>query len=138
MRNLRRWSPCRGGRDRASGTLAGCQRRSVKAEIAEATGDPFRGRNFPLGAIVFAAPLGCRRAGRSGRDTYHSRWRRKLTSEQEAAIRADTGNRTLRELVAEFCVRHELVRTVMRERDVLRRTGMQGLEAHPDGEPSFQ
>ena len=40
---------------------------------------------------------------------------RKLSTEQEAAIRASAGNRSLRELSAEFDVSHETVRTVLRQ-----------------------
>jgi hypothetical protein len=38
---------------------------------------------------------------------------RTLTVEQEAAIRAGAGNRTLRSLAAEFGVSHETIRTVL-------------------------
>ena len=40
--------------------------------------------------------------------------RRKLTAEQESAIRANAGNRSLRELAAEFGVSHETVRSILR------------------------
>ncbi len=54
--------------------------------------------------------------GRFGRDSYREPRRRKLSPEQAAAIRANAGNRSLRELAAEFGVSHETVRAVLRER----------------------
>jgi DeoR/GlpR family transcriptional regulator of sugar metabolism len=54
-------------------------------------------------------------SGRSKRTSYHDPRRRKLSYEQEAAIRSEAGNRTLRELAAEFGVSHETIRTVLRQ-----------------------
>ena len=69
---------------------------------------------IPDGAMAFAAMPERRRAGQSGRDTYPSSRRRKLTVEQVATIRVEADNRTLRELAAEFGVSHETVRAVLR------------------------
>ena len=55
--------------------------------------------------------------GQSRRAAYHSPRRRKLSPEQEAAIRAQAGIRTLRELAADFGVSHETVRSVCRRRE---------------------
>lgn len=44
--------------------------------------------------------------------------RRILSPEQTAAIRAEAGNRSLRELASEFGVSHETVRKALRERVV--------------------
>jgi uncharacterized protein YidB (DUF937 family) len=54
-------------------------------------------------------------AGRSKRATYRSPRQRKLSAEQVEAIRTEAGNRTLRELAAEFGVSHETIRTVLRQ-----------------------
>jgi hypothetical protein len=62
------------------------------------------------------APVPARRvSGRSKRTAYHAPRRRKLSSEQEVAIRSEAGNRTLRELVAEYGVSHETIRAVVHE-----------------------
>ena len=53
-------------------------------------------------------------SGRSKRSAYHAPRRRKLSAEQEATIRSEAGNRTLRELAAAFAVSHETIRTVLR------------------------
>ena len=53
-------------------------------------------------------------SGRSQRTAYHAWRRRKLSAEQAAAIRRQAGDRTLRELAAEFGVSHETIRTVLR------------------------
>ena len=55
-------------------------------------------------------------AGRSKRATYRSPRQRKLSAEQVEAIRAEVGNRTLRELAAEYGVSHETIRTVLRQK----------------------
>jgi len=55
-------------------------------------------------------------SGRSKRTSYHGPRRRKLSSEQEAAIRSEAGNRTLRDLAAAFGVSHETIRTVLRQK----------------------
>ena len=63
--------------------------------------------------ICVANPAHRRVSGRSRRALYHApRWR-KLSTEQEAAIRANAGNRSLRELAAEHAVSHETVRAVL-------------------------
>ena len=69
---------------------------------------------MPPHALVFAEPPARRRAGRSRRDSYQAPRRRKLVPEQEAAIRANAGNTSLRELAAQFGVSHETVRAVLR------------------------
>jgi predicted transcriptional regulator len=53
-------------------------------------------------------------SGRSKRASYHCSRRRKLSSEQEAAIRSEAGNRTL-QLAAAFGVSHETIRRVLRQ-----------------------
>ena len=88
-------------------------RPSVKGETANPTGGRFRGCILPLDALVFALPAERRRVGPSRRDAYHEPRRRKLSPEQAAAIRASAGNRSLRELAAEFGVSHETVRSVI-------------------------
>jgi transposase len=55
-------------------------------------------------------------SGRSQRATYHTPRRRKLTAEQEAAIRALVATKSLRSLADEFGVSHETVRKVVRGR----------------------
>ena len=54
-------------------------------------------------------------SGRSKRTSYHAPRRRKLSLEQEAAIRSEAGNRTLRELAGTFGVSHETIRSVVRQ-----------------------
>ncbi len=53
-------------------------------------------------------------SGRSKRASYHAPRRRKLSPEQEGAIRGEASNRTLRDLAATFGVSHETIRTVLR------------------------
>ncbi len=65
----------------------------------------------PVG--VTAVPPCCV-AGQSKRVGDHSPRRRKLSAEQEAAIRALAATRSLRTLAAEFGVSHETVRSVLR------------------------
>jgi DNA-binding CsgD family transcriptional regulator len=67
--------------------------------------------------VVIAEAPPRRVSGRSKRASCRVPRRRKLSPEQEAAIRASAGHRTLRELAAEFGVSHETVRAVLRERD---------------------
>ena len=69
---------------------------------------------MPRDALVFAELRDRRGVGRSRWASYHTPRRRKLTAEQEAAIRAEAGNRSLRELAADFGVSHETVRAVCR------------------------
>ena len=52
-------------------------------------------------------------SGCSRRTSYHAPRRRKLSSEQEAAMRREARNRTLRELAAAFGVSHETIRRVL-------------------------
>ena len=66
------------------------------------------------GLVVIAEAPSRRVSGRSKRASYQTPRRRKLTREQEAAIRALAGDRTLRELGAEFGVSHEAIRAVLR------------------------
>jgi DNA-directed RNA polymerase sigma subunit (sigma70/sigma32) len=65
--------------------------------------------------IDIAAVPARRVSGRSKRTAYHAPRRRKLSSQQEATIRSQSGTRTLRELAAEFGVSHETIRTVLRQ-----------------------
>ena len=55
-------------------------------------------------------------SARSKRTSYHAPRRRKLSPEQEAAIRGEAGNRTLRSLAADFGVSHETIRAVVRQK----------------------
>src|SRR4051812_8134224 len=50
----------------------------------------------------------------SARPRYHTR-ARKLTSEQESAVRALAGSKSLRSLAADFGVSHETIRAVVRQ-----------------------
>jgi Bacterial regulatory proteins, gntR family len=72
------------------------------------------GAFFPLARLSsrYSPPL--RVAGRSKRATYRSPRQRKLSVAQVEAVRAEAGNRTLRELAAEFGVSHETIRTALR------------------------
>ena len=53
-------------------------------------------------------------SGRSKRAAYHAPRRRKLSPDQEAAIRALAATKSLRSLAADFGVSHETVRAVCR------------------------
>ena len=64
--------------------------------------------------IVIAAVPARRVSGRSKRASYHGPRTRKLSPEQQAAIWASRGNRSLRELAAQHGVSHETVRPVLR------------------------
>ena len=77
-------------------------------------GDRFRGCILPVDGLAFAQPPPLRLSGKSLRASYHEPRKRKLTAEQEAAIRAEAGARSLRELAADFGVSHETVRVVLR------------------------
>lgn len=66
--------------------------------------------------MVIAIRPPFRLAGRSKRAAYRSPRQRKLLPEQVEAIRRERGNRTLRELAAQFGVSHETIRTVLGER----------------------
>ena len=74
----------------------------------------FRGCILPVDAVVIDAPPERHRLGRSRRDSYQAPRRRKLSPGQEAAIRAQAGNRSLRELADDFGVSHETVRALLR------------------------
>ena len=64
---------------------------------------------------ICISPVHPRRvSGRSNRTAYHAPRRRKLSHDQEVAIRSEAGSRTLRELAATFGVSHETIRTVLR------------------------
>ena len=69
---------------------------------------------MPPDALVFAEVAARRRVGKSRRDPYQTPRKRALSAEQEVAIRASSGNRTLRELAAEFGVSDETVQAVCR------------------------
>jgi len=77
-------------------------------------GDRSVGCILPVGALLIAVRPPFRVAGRSKRATYRSPRQRKLSPEQVERIRAEAGNRTLRELAAEFEVSHETVRVALR------------------------
>ena len=64
--------------------------------------------------MVIAEAPPRRLTGRSERAPYHTPRRRKLSPEQEAAIRSLAGTKSLRWLAAEFGVSHETVRAVLR------------------------
>ena len=55
-----------------------------------------------------------RARGSSQRTAYYPAHGRKLSSEQEAAIRSEANKRTLRELAGAFGVSHETIRMVLR------------------------
>ena len=75
---------------------------------------------IPDGAMAFAEPPERRKPGGGRRDAYQTPRPRKLSPEHEAAIRAEAGNRSLRELAAEFGVSHETVRAVLHPRGTVR------------------
>ena len=66
--------------------------------------------------MVFAQPPPRRRAGQTRRDAYQTPRRRKLSPEQETAIRVKADTCSLRDLAGEFGVSRETVRTVLRDR----------------------
>jgi hypothetical protein len=76
-------------------------------------GDRSVGCILPIGALLIAVRPPLRVAGRSMRATYRSPRQRKLSSEQEAAIRREASNHTLREIAADFGVSHETIRSVV-------------------------
>jgi hypothetical protein len=55
-------------------------------------------------------------SGQSKRTAYHAPRRRKLSSEQEVAIRSEASNRSLHDLATAFGVSHETIRTVLRQK----------------------
>ena len=67
--------------------------------------------------MVIAAAPERSPAGRSRRERYQRPRPRKLTSEDQDAVRLEAGKgRSLRSLAAEFGVSHETIRTVLRDR----------------------
>ncbi len=72
-------------------------------------------RHLSPGTVVMAEAPPRRVSGRSQRTSYHTPRRRKLTVEQEVAVRFLAATRSLRSLAAEFGVSHETVRAVLRE-----------------------
>jgi DNA-binding NarL/FixJ family response regulator len=89
----------------SSEVITGRKRRGSDAHI----------RHVLDGTVVIATAPIRRVSGRSKRASYQTPRRRKLSPEQEAAIRANAGNHSLRELAAEFGVSHETIRTVRRQ-----------------------
>ena len=77
-------------------------------------------RHLPSDLVVIAEAPPRLVSGRSKRAAYHAPRRRKLTREQEEAIRVNAGNRTLRELAADFGVSHETIRAILRRREAVR------------------
>ena len=77
-------------------------------------GSDARMRHVPCGSVVIAEAPPRRVSGPSKRAAYHAPRRRKLSPEQEAAIWANAGTRSLRELAAEFGISHETVRAVLK------------------------
>ena len=73
---------------------------------------------IPKAALAFADLPERRRAGRSRRDAYQAPRARKLSPEQEVALRCLAPGRSLRDLATEFGVSHETVRAVLRAPDV--------------------
>ena len=71
-------------------------------------------RHEQPGIVVIAEAPPRRVSGRSKRASYQAPRRRKLSPEQEAAIRALAQTRSLRALAADFGVSHETVRAVLR------------------------
>jgi len=72
------------------------------------------GAFFPLARLSSRYSHPPRVAGRSKRATYRLPRQRKLSVAQVEAVRAEAGNRTVRELAAEFGVSHETIRTALR------------------------
>ncbi len=66
------------------------------------------------GTVVIAEAPPRRVSGRFKRAAYHTPRLRKLSPEQEAAIRRLAATKSLRELAADFGVSHETIRTVQR------------------------
>ncbi len=75
-------------------------------------------RHSPPGSVVIAEAPPRPVSGRSKRASYHAPRRRKLTAEQEAAIRALAVTKSLRSVATDFGVSHETVRAILRERGV--------------------
>ena len=82
-------------------------------------------RYVRAGAVVIAEAPPRRVSGRAKRAPYCGPRRHKLSPVQEAAIRANAGNRTLRELAAEFGVGYETIHAVLPGRGAARAAGNQ-------------
>lgn len=76
---------------------------------------PVRHDTMGTAPIDIAAVPPRRLSGLSKRTTYQTPRPRKLSPAHIAAILANAGNRTLRELAAGFGVSHETIRTVVRQ-----------------------
>ena len=85
------------------------------------------------GTVIIATAPERHPTGASRREAYHRPRARKLSCEQEAAIRSEAGNRTLRELAAAFGVSHETIRTVLRRESL--GTGRHGVVPTHDDSP---
>ncbi len=72
-------------------------------------------RHHHTNFVVIAEAPPRRVSGRSQRASYHTPRPRKLSPEQEAAIRALAFTKSLRSLGTEFGVSHETVRRVLRD-----------------------
>ena len=85
--------------------------------IAEAPGadTPLR-RLSPKIVVITVAPSRCM-SGQFRRASHHTPRRRKLSLDDDTAIRALAATRSLRSLAAEFGVSHETIRTVVRRRE---------------------
>ena len=78
-----------------------------------------RGCRIPDGAMAFAEVPDRRRVGSSQRDGYQLPRARILTADDEAVVRSMAGERSLRDLAAEFGVSYETIRRVARVRDAI-------------------
>ena len=70
-------------------------------------------RHDDSGVVIATGAPRCS-VGSSPREAYQTPRSRKLSPEQEAAIRREASDRTLRDLAAEFGVSHETVRAICR------------------------
>ncbi len=64
--------------------------------------------------VIAEAPLR-RASGKSKRASYHTPRRRKLSPEQESAVRALAFTKSLRSLAADFGVSHETIRAILQQ-----------------------
>ncbi len=71
-------------------------------------------RHVPDGTVVIAVAPERHPVGKSQREGYQQLRPRKLSPDQEAAIRRLAAIKSLRELAAAFGVSHETIRTVQR------------------------
>ena len=102
----------RGG-ETTTGPVADLPRRQMVLR-RKRRGSDARLRHLPPGSVAIAGAPPRRLSGRSKRAAYHTPRRRKLSPDQEAAIRRLAAAKSLRELAAEFGVSHETVRAVLR------------------------